>query len=112
MKKLLVALSVLVMSVAAFADGTSCSVRGASGQVSLGQENSQSDSYGCVTVWLQNNSDANRNVNVMVYVYDAYTNDVVAVKSVSISGTVTYPKFCGLKKDHPYYFRISDAHCG
>ena len=99
------------MSIVAFADGTSCSIRGASGNVYVLQENAQSNSSGCVSTSLSNSSD--KTINVLVKVYDAYTDQVVKVESVTIFYNRTVKQdFCGLKNNHPYYFRVSEAHCG
>ena len=103
-------LGILAMSVFAFADGTSCSIRGLSGEsVRLIKENEQSGSNGQVCVKLSNSSD--RQVQVLVKCYDAYTDQCVGVVSVTVNSYGGIACF-NVEKDHPYYFRVSDAHCG
>ena len=110
MKKLFAVLTVLLMSVVAFADGTSCSIRGLSGEtISIIWENKQSGSNGQVCTTVKNSST--RDVRVIVKCYDAYTDECVGVKSVLVKAYSADVCF-DVKKDHPYYFRVSDAHCG
>ena len=103
-------LGILAMSLCVFADGTSCSIRGLSGEsVSLLQENAQSGKNSQVCVKLTNSSD--RQVQVIVKCYDAYTDRCVGVVSTTVQpygGTACFD----VEKEHPYYFRVSDAHCG
>lgn len=108
-------LCILALSIGAFADGTSCSVRGTDGvQVVLQQENAKSNDYGCLKLWITKSEKTNKPVNVIVKVYDAYTDQVIKVESVTIdyNASVVYPQVCGLEANHPYYFRVSNAHCG
>ncbi len=104
-------LGLLAVSIIAFADGPSCNVRGANGTVYVVRENAQSNDYGTLSVALETNSK--QNVRVIIKIYDAYTDEVVKVESISVEkDRTTYKEFYGLKKNHPYYFRLSDAHCG
>ncbi len=103
-------LSILVMSVVAFADGTSCNVRGATGQVTLKRENAQSGANSQVCVELSTSTE--KPVQVIVKCFDAATDQCVGVKSIKVEPVLGAWACFDVKKDHPYYFRISDAHCG
>lgn len=112
MKKFICFLCV-VMSMVAFADDTSCRVRDLPGAtVRILEENKTSGSNGQVCTTLENTGE--QAVNVIVKCYDAYTDQCVRVISVQVNRNQikTWACFDNVEKNHPYYFRVSDAHCG
>lgn len=103
--------AIVSMTLSLYADGTSCSIRGLSGEtITLTHENATSGSNCQVCVKLENTSD--KQVSVIVKCYDAYTDQCVGVVSVSVPSYGGLACFNNLKPEHPYYFRVSDAHCG
>lgn len=116
MKNLIVLFGVLCISISVFAGGATCSVNDtkAKGEMVLEKESDNTDNQGRVwaQVFFRGERSYNACITVLVYCYDALTDQKVAVESVENCGNgSSAAKFYNLKPKHSYYFRLEEAHC-
>lgn len=114
MKKLTTFLIAIMVSVLAYADSNSCPVvNGGGANASLVQTSAQTDEGGCLYVYVSISPKVEKNINVLVNIYDAETGNKVKTTVVSVGWNTGEgnSQVCGLTKEHNYYFKIHNASC-